>query len=192
MAHHSQQVHTLESQKGLPANSRRVQEGRQPRLEHGRRFLLEGTPGCGWWKRVAQSQCIGRSRGGLTTKIHALVDSLGRPLHVHLTAGNIHDVSEAPTLIAAAQGKSFIADKGYDSNAVVDTIKQRRMKVVIPPKSNRSDQRKFSRKLYRTRHFVENFFCNIKRYRRVSTRYEKTATNFLGFILFAAVRVWLA
>ena len=101
MAHHSQQVHALESQEGLPANPRRVQEGRRPRLEHGRRFLREGTPGCGWWKRGAQSQCIGRSRGGLTTKIHALVDSLGRPLHVHLTAGNIHDVSEAPTLIAA-------------------------------------------------------------------------------------------
>lgn len=120
------------------------------------------------------------------------MDSLGRPLHIHLTAGNIHDVSEAPTLIAAAQGRSFIADKGYDSNAVVDAIQQRRMKVVIPPKSNRRDKRKFSRKLYRTRHFVENFFCKIKRYRRVATRYEKTSTNFLGFVLFAAVRVWLA
>ena len=146
MAHHSQQVHPLESQRGLPADSRRIQERRRPRLEHGRRFLLEGPPGCGWWKRGAQSQCIGRSRGGLTTKIHALVDSLGRPLHIHLTAGNIHDVSEAPTLIAAAQGKSFIADKGYDSNAVVDAIQQRRMKVVIPSKSNRKDKRKFSRK----------------------------------------------
>jgi transposase len=120
------------------------------------------------------------------------VDSLGRPLHIHLTAGNIHDVTEAPTLIAAAQGKSFIADKGYDSNAVVDAIQQRGMKVVIPPKSNRNDKRKFSRKLYRTRHFVENFFCKIKRYRRVATRYDKTSTNFLGFVLFAAVRVWLA
>ena len=96
------------------------------------------------------------------------------------------------TLIAAAQGKCFIADKGYDSNAVVDAIQQRRMKVVIPPKSNRKDKRKFSRKLYRTRHFVENFFCKIKRYRRMATRYEKTATNFLGFVLFAALRVWLA
>jgi transposase len=66
------------------------------------------------------------------------------------------------------------------------------MKVVIPPKSNRRDQRKFSRKLYRTRHLVENFFCKIKRYRRVATRYEKTSTNFLGFVLFAALRVWLA
>jgi transposase len=74
------------------------------------------------------------------------VDRLGRPLHVHLTAGNIRDISEAPTLIAAAQGKSFIADKGYDSNAVVDAVKERHMKVVIPPKSNRKDKRKFSRK----------------------------------------------
>src|ERR1700690_2968183 len=192
MAHHSQQVHALESQEGLPANPRRAQEGRRPRLEHGRRFLREGAPGCGRWKRGAQSQCIGRSRGGLTTKIHALVDSLGRPLHIHLRGGNIPDAPEAPTLIAAAQGKSFIADKGYDSNAVVDAIQQRGMKVVIPPKSNRNDKRKFSRKLYRTRHFVENFFCKIKRYRRVATRYDKTSTNFLGFVLFAALRLWLA
>ena len=120
------------------------------------------------------------------------MDSLGRPLHLHLTGGNVHDVSEAPALVAAAQGKSFIADKGYDSNSVVDAIRQRHMKVVIPPKSNRRKKRTFSRKLYKTRHFVENFFCKIKRYRRVATRYEKTATNFLGFVLFAAVRVWLA
>jgi IS5 family transposase len=72
--------------------------------------------------RCFSAACIGRSRGGLTTKLHALADSLGRPLHVHLTAGNIHEVSEAPTPIAAAQRKSFIADKGYDSNAVVDAI----------------------------------------------------------------------
>ena len=143
-------------------------------------------------EKGAQSQCNGRSRGGLTTKIHAFVDSLGRPLHIHLTAGNIHYVTEAPTLIAAAQGKSFITDKGYHSNAVVDAIQQRGVKVVIPPKSNRNDKCRFSRNLYRTRHFVENFFFKIKRYRRVATRYDKTSTNFLSFVLVAAVRVWLA
>jgi hypothetical protein len=78
---------------------------------------------------------------------------------------------------------SFIAGKGYDSNAVVQAIQQRHMKVVIPPKENRTEKRRFSRKLYQIRHFVENFFCKIKRYRRVATRYEKTATNFLGFDL---------
>jgi len=88
------------------------------------RFLCEGSPECGWWKRGAQSQGMGRSRGGLTTKIHALLDGLGRPLHIHLTVGSIHDVSEAPTLIAAAQGESFIADKGYDSSAVVDALQR--------------------------------------------------------------------
>jgi transposase len=95
-------------------------------------------------------------------------------------------------LRAAALGKSFIADKGYDVNAVVHAIEQRRMKVVIPPKTNRAAKRRFSRKLYRTRHFVEDFFCKIRRYRRVATRYEKTATNILGFVLFAALRVWFA
>jgi putative transposase len=85
-----------------------------------------------------------------------------------------------------------LTDGRWADGHVVDAIQLRHMKVVIPPKSNRKDQRKFSRKLYRTRHFVENFFCKIKRYRRVATRYEKTSANFLGFVLFAAVRVWLA
>ncbi len=66
------------------------------------------------------------------------------------------------------------------------------MKAVIPPKSNRLVQRKIDRHVYKERHLVENFFCKLKRYRRVATRYEKNAANFLGFVLFAAIRVWLA
>jgi transposase len=120
------------------------------------------------------------------------VDGLGNPLHVHLTPGNIHDVTEADKLIAQAQGENFIGDKGYDSNAVIEAVEKKEMKAVIPPKANRKDQRKIDRHLYKERHLVENFFCKIKRYRRVATRYEKTAANFLGFVLFASIRVWLA
>jgi transposase len=120
------------------------------------------------------------------------VDGLGNPLHVHLSAGNVHDVSEAHVLIAKARGRNFIADKGYDANHVVAAVEAKAMTAVIPSTSFRARQRKIDGHLYKERHLVENFFCKIKRYRRVATRYEKTAVNYLGFVLFAALRVWLA
>lgn len=120
------------------------------------------------------------------------MDALGNPLHIHLSPGNIHDISEAPRLIEEAEGKNFIGDKAYDSNAVVEAIEAKGMTVVIPSKANRNTQREIDRHTYKERHLVENFFCKLKRYRRVATRYEKTATNFLGFVLFASIRVWLA
>jgi putative transposase len=120
------------------------------------------------------------------------VDALGNPLHVHLTAGNIHDVCEAATLIEQAQGKNFIADKGYDANHVIEAIEKKGMTVVIPSTAARKSKRDIDGQTYKERHLVENFFCKIKRYRRVATRYEKTAINFLGFVLFASIRVWLA
>jgi transposase len=120
------------------------------------------------------------------------VDALGNPLHIHLTAGNIHDVSEAPKLIEQAQGRNFIADKGYDSDKVIEAVEQKKMTAVIPSRENRRTQRVIDRHIYKERHLVENFFCKIKRYRRVATRYEKTSINFLGFVLFASIRLWLA
>lgn len=120
------------------------------------------------------------------------MDALGNPLHVHLSPGNIHDVTEAPKLVEAAQGENFIGDKGYDSDAIIKAIEAKGMTAVIPSNASRSCKRKIDKHLYKERHLVENFFCKLKRYRRVATRYEKTAANFLGFILFASIRVWLA
>jgi transposase len=120
------------------------------------------------------------------------VDGLGNPLHVHLSAGNVSDISEAVRLIEQAQGENFIGDKGYDSNAAIAAIEQKGMKPIIPSTRSRTLQRSIDRHVYQERHLVENFFCKIKRYRRVATRFEKTAANFLGFVLFAAIRLWLA
>ena len=120
------------------------------------------------------------------------MDGLGNPTHLHLTPGNIHDVVEAPKLIQAAQGDNFIADKGYDSNAVIDSIRAKGMKAVIPPRENRKARRHLDSHLYKERHLVEFFFNRLKQYRRVATRYEKTAGNFLGFVLLSASLVWLA
>ncbi len=120
------------------------------------------------------------------------MDGLGNPLHVHLTAGNINDVSEAATLIEEAQGDNFIADKAYDANHVIEALGKKHIRAVIPSTASRKTPRQLDRHLYKERHLVENFFCKIKRYRRVATRYDKTAVNFLGFVLFASIRVWLA
>ena len=142
-------------------------------------------------KGGAEAECIGRSRAGLTTKIHALVDALGNPVHLHITPASVADVSEASRLIQAAQGENFIADKGYDADFVVAPATAKGMKVVIPPKSNRKNPRPTDFHLYKERHLVENFFCKLKHFRRVATRYEKTARNLLGLLLLASIKIWL-
>jgi transposase len=120
------------------------------------------------------------------------VDGLGNPIHLHLTPGNLHDVTQASHLIEAARGKNFIADKGYDSNAVVAAVEAKEMRVVIPSKAGRAGRRKIDLHTYKERHLVENFFCRLKHYRRAATRFDKTAQNFLGFVLLAAIRIWMA
>ena len=108
-----------------------------------------------------------------------------------LTPGQEHDVCQASTLLADHEPRYVIADKGYDSDEFVDLIGQRGSQAVIPPRSNRTTERRYSRKQYRRRNVVERFVNRIKHYRRIATRYEKTAVNFLGFIQFAALLVWL-
>jgi transposase len=120
------------------------------------------------------------------------VDGLGNPTHLHLTPGNVHDVVEAPRLVEAARGDNFIADKAHDSTAVVESIRAKRMKVVIPPRTNRKIKRHLDKHLYKERHLVEFFFNRLKQFRRVASRYDKTAINFLGFVLVASALVWLA
>ena len=187
-----QQVVAMECEEGLRSDLRRVRQRRRRRIEHRGLHLCQSAPALGGGKRGAQNQCIGRSRGGLTTKIHALVDGLGNPTHVHLTPGNVHDVVEAPRLIEAAHGQNFIGDKGYDADHVIQAAEAKGMNVVIPSKSNRKHPRKTDFLLYRERHLVECFFNRLKQFRRVATRYEKTARNFLGFVLIASIKIWLA
>jgi len=120
------------------------------------------------------------------------VDGLGNPIHIHITAGNVHDAVEAPTLIEAARGRYFIADKAYDSDAIIQAIRAKGMTPIIPSRSNRKAPREHDAHAYKERHLVEFFFNRLKQYRRVATRYEKTARNFLGMVLLASSFVWLA
>ena len=136
-------------------------------------------------------QALGYSRGGFGTKIHLAVDALGNPLTLHLSPGQDADVSHAETLLGDHQPEAVLGDKGYDSDALVETIEARGAEAVIPPKKNRTEPRDYDRDLYKERNKVERCVGLLKQFRRVATRYEKTARNFLGMATFAALTIWL-
>ena len=115
-------------------------------------------------------QAIGRSRGGLTTKIHLAVDALGNPLRSILTAGQDSDIIQAPALI-----------QGLDPDMVV-----------IPVRSNRNQQREYDHHWYKDRNLVERFFHKIKQFRRIATRYEKLDRNFMSMLNLVCTIIWLA
>ncbi len=138
------------------------------------------------------SQAIGRSKGGLSTKIHALADALGNPIGFHLTPGQACDLDGADVLLKELAADTLIADKGYDADVrVIERLEQQGKTVVIPPKRNRTVHRDYDKDLYKARHLIENFFAQLKQYRAIATRYDKGAINFLGAIYLAATVIWL-
>ena len=134
---------------------------------------------------------MGRSRGGLSTKLHAVVDFKGRPLYVELTPGQQHEATVAGTLVTQAAGNACIADAGYEAGHIRRAIRARGMKDVIPSNPTRRHIRRYDKKLYRHRYLVEIFFHTLKTCRRIATRYEKTARNYLAIVHLACALVWL-
>lgn len=123
--------------------------------------------------------------------MHVAVDSLGNPVKLTLTAGQVHDSQEASGLLGGLQPDGLIGDKGYDVNALLELLAQRGIGAVIPPKKNRKDQREYDTHTYKERNLVERFFNLIKQYRRVATRYDKLDRNYLGFVHLSAIMVLL-
>src|SRR5260370_22171637 len=137
-------------------------------------------------------QDMGRSRGGLTSKIHAVVDANGLPVHLALTPGEAHDNRLCSVLLSALLPKTMLlADRGYDADWIRELARQQGAWANIPPKRNRKDPICFSPYLYRARNLIERFFNKIKQCRRVATRYDKLAANYLAFIKLASIRIWL-
>ncbi len=135
---------------------------------------------------------MGRSRGGLTTKIHALVDARGLPIRLLLTPGQTHDSKAAAMLLAQLEpGSIVLGDKAYDVNWIREHIERCGATANIPFKKDRKVPGAFDPVLYKERNRVERFFNKIKHLRRIATRYEKLAANFLAMIKLAAVRTWL-
>ena len=140
---------------------------------------------------TAEAEAIGRSRGGRSTKIHAAVDALGNPLMFVLTQGQRSDFSQAELLTEPYQAEALIADKAYDSDKFVAWLNNRGTEAVIPSRRNKLKKREIDKNLYKDRNKVERFFNRIKHFRRVATRYDKTARNYLSFVYLASIRVLL-
>jgi transposase len=134
---------------------------------------------------------LGRSRGGFSTKLHAVVDTKARPIHIAITPGQRHEMMAADELLVHARGKALIGDTGYDSNRFLQAVREKGMKPVIHSKPERKKKHRLVRKLYRQRYLVDVFFHNLKRFRAIATRYEKTARNYLALVQLACARLWL-
>ena len=135
---------------------------------------------------------MGRSRGGLTTKIHALVDAEGLPIALKLTEGQAHDGRSAEDMLEQMQaGQILLADRAYDSDAMRQALAKRGAWANVKPMPNRKNVPAFSAFLYRYRNLVERFFNKLKHYRAVATRYDKNPDNYLASVKLASVRIWM-
>ena len=139
------------------------------------------------------NQFIGVSHGGKTTKIHAIVDALGNPVHFLLTGGNIFDASAAIDLLSGVKisGSNILGDKAYGTNAIRTYITEQRALYTIPPKSNVIEPWFCDFHTYKERHLIECFFNKLKVFRRVATRYDKLAVSFLAFVHLASIWILL-
>jgi len=135
---------------------------------------------------------MGRSRGGLTTKIHAVVDAEGLPIALKLSEGQAHDGRSAADLLGTVRkGNILLADRAYDSDALRQTLADRGAWANIRPMPQRKNIPAFSPFLYRYRNLVERFFNKLKHYRAVATRYDKNPDNYLASVKLASARIWM-
>lgn len=169
-------------------------------MAHARLQHRAGSSAFGWSKKSdAQTEALGRSRGGFSSKIHVVTDALGNPLAFRVTPGQRHEITQAEPLLEQvclsaedrAQIQAILADKGYDSDALVASIEALEAEPVIPSRKNRKQARNYDENLYKERNQVERFFNRIKHYRRIATRYEKSALNYISFLHLAAIMQWL-
>jgi transposase len=143
-------------------------------------------------KNQTRSRCMGRSRGGLTTKIHALVDAMGLPIILKLTEGQAHDGRSAEDMYDTVRaGTDSLADRAYDSDALRHRLAERGACANIRAMPHRLDFPAFSHQLYRQRNAVERLFNKLKHFRAVATRYDKRDDNYLASVKLASLRIWL-
>lgn len=134
---------------------------------------------------------MGRSRGGLTTKIHLATDGLGRPLRIILTPGQRGDAPIAPDLLEGLSPHRVLADKAYDSNALRALILEMNAEPVIPCNPTRKRLIPYDFEAYKVRNTVERCFNKLKHFRRIATRFDRRAGYFLSFIHLASAMLWM-
>jgi transposase len=134
----------------------------------------------------------GRSRGGLTTKIHALVDANGNPIALKLTEGQAHDGKSAADMFdSLVEGQILLGDAAYDSDGLRKAMTDRGAWANVKPMSRRVNIPAFSPFIYRFRNLVERFFSKLKHFRAIATRFEKHDANYLGLVKLAAIKIWM-
>jgi transposase len=164
---------------------------RSGRDDGRRQHAHQGAPLGGRRKRGDYANAIGRSRGGRTTKVHALTDDRGRPLALSLTPGQAHDlVGLGDILRRVPVPQRLIADRSYDARKLRDWLADRGCDVVIPPNPTRKNPFSWDKALYRARNVIERMFCRLKDFRRVATRYDKRADTYLSTVFIAATVIW--
>ena len=142
-------------------------------------------------KRGDVPRLIGRTKGGLNSKLHAVCDGLGRPVRLLLTEGQQSDHKGAATLLLdLPAAKEMLGDKGYDSHAYRAALIERGIIPCIPPRAKRKDPASYCKIIYKQRHKVENMFAKLKDWRRISMRFDRCAHTFLSAIQIAAVVIW--
>ena len=146
---------------------------------------------CSRRKKDEGDQALGRSRGGFSSKVHAACDALGNPLRFSLTGGQAGDAPKALGLIDGLKTKAVLADRAYDSDAILEAVREQHAEAVIPPNPTRLNQRKTDWALYKERHKIEIMFGYMKHYRRVFARFDKLARRYLAFIHLAAACILL-
>ena len=127
----------------------------------------------------------------MTTKIHLLVDALGRPLRFLLTGGQVHESRVAETMLEGVEAHAVIADKAYDSNAIRSRVEAAGMEAVIPSNRRRKTIIPHNEVLYRERNLIERCFNKLKHFRRLATRFDRQAVHFLAFVCLAATMLWM-
>jgi transposase len=120
-----------------------------------------------------------------------LADEWGLPVDFVVTAGQVNDCTQAIALLGGRQAEAVLADKGYDSNAIVEHIRAMGAVAVIPPKSNRKVQREYDKELYKQRNRIERCFSRLKHFCRFATRYEKLKRNFHALVAIACACIIL-
>lgn len=174
-----------------------------------------GSPLCGWYdcacpptcggckRGGATSQALGRSVGGFSTKVHIKAEGLGKPMHFVLTSGERHEAVAFAELVQGGKVKRpgrgrpknrsryLAGDKAYSSRQIRQQLRTAGTTAVIPKRSNQKRRSRFNRGLYRERNRVERLINRLKQYRRIATRYEKHAVNYLAMLMIGAIRIWL-
>jgi transposase len=161
---------------------------RRPGHSYDRQHDVQGPSIRCRWKRGADGEAIGRSRGGRSTKIHAVVDGCGRPIALCITPGQRGDAPVAiPILTSLPPSRLCAADTAYDSKALRDFLIERGTQPVIPNNPTRKRMQPFDPVAYRRRNIIERAFCRLKDWRRVATRYDKLMLNFAATCYIAAI-----